>query len=362
MDLMTMVLFVIGLGLLIAGAELLVRGASRLASAAGIPPLIIGLTVVAFGTSAPEFAVSAQSAFAGQADIALGNVVGSNLFNVLFILGASALITPLVVQRQLVRMDVPLMIGAAMLLGLLALDGQVSRIDGIILFVLLIGYIAFQIIQGLRESAGDVNPDAEKSKGATQMIMNIGLIIVGLVMLVVGSGWLVDGAVAIARALGLSELIIGLTIIAAGTSLPEVAASFIAALRGERDIAVGNVVGSNLFNILGILGLTAIIAPTGVAVAPAALAFDIPVMIAVMVACLPIFFTEHRIARWEGGLFLAYYVAYTTYLILAATKHDALPLFSSIMMTFVLPLTAITLVVLGVRAFFQQRQQTTAKV
>lgn len=365
MDLMTMVLFVIGLVLLIAGAELLVRGASRLAGAAGIPPLIIGLTVVAFGTSAPEFAVSAQSALSGQADIALGNVVGSNIFNVLFILGVSALIIPLVVQRQLVRLDVPIMIGAAMLLGLLALDGIINRVDGVILFVLLLAYIAFQVRQGLREAANDAaNADdqIEKPKGTGQLLMNIGLIIVGLAMLVVGSGWLVDGAVAIARALGLSELIIGLTIIAAGTSLPEVAASMIAALRGERDIAVGNVVGSNIFNILGILGLTAVIAPSGVAVAPAALAFDIPVMIAVMLACLPIFFTEHRIARWEGGLFLGYYVAYTAYLVLAATNHDALPLFSSMMMTFVLPLTLITLVVLGVRAFMQQRPRTTAKV
>ncbi|EFO81731.1 CaCA family Na(+)/Ca(+) antiporter [Oscillochloris trichoides DG-6] len=364
MDLMTMVLFVIGLVLLIAGAELLVRGASRLAGAAGIPPLIIGLTVVAFGTSAPEFAVSAQSALSGQADIALGNVVGSNIFNVLFILGASALIIPLVVQRQLVRLDVPIMIGASLLLGLLALDGIVNRVDGVILFVLLLAYIAFQVRQGLRESSNgaDADDQIEKPKGAGQLIMNIGLIIVGLAMLVVGSGWLVDGAVAIARALGLSELIIGLTIIAAGTSLPEVAASMIAALRGERDIAVGNVVGSNIFNILGILGLTAVIAPSGVAVAPAALAFDIPVMIAVMLACLPIFFTEHRIARWEGGLFLGYYVAYTAYLVLAATNHDALPLFSSMMMTFVLPLTLITLVVLGVRAFMQQRPRTTAKV
>ncbi|WP_129633188.1 calcium/sodium antiporter [Candidatus Oscillochloris fontis] len=364
MDLITIVLFVIGLVLLIAGAELLVRGASQLAGAAGIPPLIIGLTVVAFGTSAPEFAVSAQSALAGQADIAMGNVVGSNIFNVLFILGVSALIIPLVVQRQLVRLDVPLMIGAAMLLGLLSLDGQVSRVDGLILFALLIGYIAFQVRQGLRDTSS--TPDATKTngqpQGAKQLSINIGLIIVGLAMLVVGSGWLVDGAVAIARTLGLSELIIGLTIIAAGTSLPEVAASIIAALRGERDIAVGNVVGSNLFNILGILGLTAVIAPSGVSVAPAALAFDIPVMIAVMLACLPIFFTEHRIARWEGGLFLTYYIAYTAYLVLAATNHDALPVFSSMMMTFVLPLTVITLVVLGVRAFMQQRPQTTAKV
>lgn len=364
MDILTIVLFVIGLGLLLGGAELLVRGASRLAGAAGIPPLIIGLTVVAFGTSAPEFAVSAQSALAGQADIAMGNVLGSNIFNVLFILGASALIVPLAVQRQLVRLDVPLMIAAGLLLALLALDGRVGRLDGLLLFVLLLAYITFQIWQGLRDggSAGPAEAEGRPRAGSGRMAVNLGLVAGGLAMLVVGSGWLVDGAVAMARALGLSELIIGLTIIAAGTSLPEVAASLVAAMRGERDIAVGNVVGSNIFNILGILGLTAIIAPQGVAVAPAALAFDMPVMIAVLLACLPIFFTGHRIARWEGALFLAYYLAYTAYLVLAATGHDALPAFSMTMIGFALPLTAVTLLVLGARALIKNRPGATAKV
>nr|WP_255603524.1 calcium/sodium antiporter [Oscillochloris sp. ZM17-4] len=358
-----MVLFVIGLGLLIGGAELLVRGASRLAGAAGIPPLVIGLTVVAFGTSAPEFAVSAQSALSGQADIAVGNVVGSNIFNVLFILGVSALIVPLVVQRQLVRTDVPLMIGAGLLMALLALDGRVGRLDGLMMFGLLLAYIVFQVRQGLREGAASAEAPAQQEgrpTGGGQLAMNLGLVAGGLVLLVVGSGWLVDGAVAMARALGLSELIIGLTIIAAGTSLPEVAASLVAALRGERDIAVGNVVGSNLFNILGILGLTAVIAPDGVTVSPAAMAFDIPVMIAVLLACLPIFFTGYRIARWEGGLFLAYYAAYTAYLMLSAANHDALPAFSAAMQLFVLPLTAITLALLGARAFVQRRAQREA--
>jgi cation:H+ antiporter len=160
----------------------------------------------------------------------------------------------------------------------------------------------------------------------------------------------VDAAVALARALGLSELVIGLTIVAAGTSLPEVVTSIVAALRGQRDIAVGNVVGSCIFNVLAVLGITAAVAPGGVAVAPAALSFDIPVMIAVAVACLPIFFTGHLIARWEGGLFLFYYAAYTAYVILKATEHDALPAFSGVMAAFVLPLTAVTLLVLAVRA------------
>jgi cation:H+ antiporter len=168
-------------------------------------------------------------------------------------------------------------------------------------------------------------------------------------MLVSGAQWLVEGAVAIARLLGVSELIIGLTIVAVGTSLPELATSVVAAIRRERDIAVGNAIGSNIFNILSVLGLTALVAPNGVAVSPAALNFDLPVMIAVAVACLPVFFNSYRIERWEGVMFLGYYVAYTAYLALAATEHEALPLFSSVMLWFVIPLTAVTLLVVTVR-------------
>jgi cation:H+ antiporter len=181
------------------------------------------------------------------------------------------------------------------------------------------------------------------------VLLQSALIIVGLGLLVVGSQWLVEGSVVIARALGVSDLVIGLTIIAAGTSLPEVATSILAAIKGERDIAVGNVVGSNIFNILAVLGLTGLVAPAGVSVHPAALSFDIPVMIAVAVACLPIFFHESRINRWEGALFLFYYVAYTTYLILDASHHDYLPHFSMVMMEFVVPLTALTLMLVVVR-------------
>jgi cation:H+ antiporter len=186
----------------------------------------------------------------------------------------------------------------------------------------------------------------------------VGLVIAGLAALVLGSNWLVDGAVIIAKALGVSDLVIGLTIVAAGTSMPEVATSVMAAIRGERDIAVGNVVGSNIYNILAILGAASVVAPEGIPVAPAALRFDIPVMIAVAVACLPIFFTGHLIARWEGWLFLGYYAAYTLYLILGATQHDALPVFSQIMMLFVAPLTVVTLLILAARAHRAQRHRS----
>jgi cation:H+ antiporter len=344
---MTMVLFVLGLGLLIVGAEALVRGSAGLVGRFGIPPLVVGLTVVAFGTSSPELAVSLAAALEGQADIALGNVVGSNILNVLFILGLSALITPLVVARQLVRLDVPVMIGVSVLTLLLAWNGRISRLEGGLLVVALIAYVAWLI----RLARADRAEPGEGIVGrGDPLALQLVLIVAGLAMLVLGSRFLVGGAVAIARLLGLSELVIGLTVVAAGTSLPEVASSVVAAIRGQRDIAVGNVVGSSIFNLLCVLGISAAVAPGGVPVAAPAIAFDLPVMVAVAVACLPIFFTGHRIERWEGGLFLAYYVAYTLFLVLDAQRHDAAPLFGSLMLGFALPLTAVTLAVLAVRA------------
>ena len=356
MDPLTALLFVAGLGLLVLGAEWLVKGASRLAAAAGISPLVIGLTVVAYGTSAPEMAVSVKSALAGQPDLALGNVVGSNVFNVLFILGTSALITPLVVSSQLVRLDVPLMIGVSLLTLLLALDGSIGRWDGLLLFAGAVGYTVFQIVQSRRESAAVRSEYAQEfAPKRPSTAADLAFVVTGLGLLVLGSRWLVQGAVVFAQALGVSELVIGLTIVAAGTSLPEVATSVLAAFRGERDIAVGNVVGSNIFNVLAVLGLAGLVSPSGLPAAPALLRFDLPVMIAVAVACLPVFASGSLIARWEGSLFLFYYAAYTAYLVLSAQRHDALPAFSTVMEAFVLPLTGLTLAVVGWRAWRERR-------
>jgi cation:H+ antiporter len=360
MDVVTLLFFGVGLALLIVGAEAMVRGASRLAAAVGVSPLVIGLTVVAYGTSAPEMAVSVRGALAGQADILLGNVVGSNIFNVLFILGISATIAPLIVAQQLVRLEVPLVIVASVLLLLLALDGEIGRFDGLLLFTGMISYTVFAVRQSRRERKPVQAVYVEefgngRSRAGRQVIIQIALIVVGLACLVVGARWLVEGAVAMAQALGLSELIIGLTVVAAGTSLPEVATSIVASLRGERDIAVGNVIGSNLFNILGALGLASLVVGAGVTVSSAALRFDIPVMIAVSLACLPVFFTGNLIARWEGAIFLGYYLAYTLYLILKAVQHDALPAFSAIMLAFIMPLTVITLLVVVARSLRPSR-------
>lgn len=355
---MTILLFITGLILLIFGAEALVRGASRLANAIGISPLVIGLTVVAFGTSSPEFAVSIKAAAAAQPGIAIGNIVGSSIANILLILGLSAIITPLVVSQQLVRLDVPLMIVASIAVWFFSFNGVFSRTDGLLLFGSLILYIVFLIYQSRKESA-DVRLEYEKEfgpKNGNGWLKNGVFVVAGLLMLIQGSNWLVESAVAFAQFLGVSELIIGLTVIAVGTSLPEIVTSVIASLRGERDIAVGNVVGSNLFNMLGVLGLASIVTPGGIAVSPAIIGFDLPIMIAVSFACLPIFFTGGTISRGEGALLLAYYVAYTLYLILAASQHDALVPFSAIMLYFVIPLTALTLFVLTLHAIRQNRK------
>lgn len=349
-------LFVVGLVALVLGATLMVRGASKLALSLGISPLVVGLTIVAFGTGAPEVAVSVGAVLGGSTDLAVGSVVGSSIFNVLFILGLSALIIPLVVDLQLIRQEVPIMIGACVLLLVLGLDGQISQLDGALLLSLMVAYTVFLVLQSRKQStASQANYDAEiqpAMEGAwdSRLPAQVGLILVGLVLLVFGSEWLVTAAVAFAKAMGVSDLIIGLTIVAAGTSMPEVATSIAAAIKGERDIAVGNVVGSNTFNILGCLGITGLVAGDGgLGIAPSILAFDLWVLIAVALACLPVFMSGREIARWEGALFLGYYVAYVSYLILAAQAHDALDQFSSVMMSFVLPLTVVTLVVVMLR-------------
>jgi cation:H+ antiporter len=342
-------IFLGGLIALIAGAELLVRGASKLALSWGISPLVVGLTIVAFGTSAPEVAVSVGAALDGRTDIAIGNVIGSNVFNVLFILGLSALIVPLTVNAQIIRQEVPIMIGASLLLLVLGLDGVLSPLNSALLLALMLVYTVFLIVQSRRETSAAVLEEFDHinrpgKQWDSHWLVQALLIAVGLGLLVIGSQWLVSASVSFAKALGVSDLVIGLTIVAAGTSMPEVATSIMAALRKERDIAIGNVVGSNTFNILGSLGISGMVASGGLAMSPAVLNFDIWVMLAVVFACLPVFISGREIARWEGFVFIGYYVAYAAYLILAAQEHDALQPFSTVMMSFVIPLTIVTLI------------------
>ena len=336
-----------GFVLLVMGAEWLVLGASRLACSVGVPALVVGLTVVALGTSAPELAVSIGSALAGSPDIAVGNVVGSNIINVLLILGASALAAPLTVTSRVVRLDVPIMIFVSLLAWMFAADGRFGRLECALLGFGALAYTGLQLVLGRRSAQAASAATPEPARGG--IAADLALIVLGLVLLSLGSRWLLQGATDLARDLGVPELLIGLTIVAVGTSLPELTTSVLAAIRGAREIAVGNIVGSNIYNILLVLGTAGSIAPAGIAVAPSALAFDLPVMVAVAVACLPIFFRRHRIARWEGAVFLGYYLAYTGFLVLMATGHDAARGFGQAMLIFVLPITVLTFAVLMYR-------------
>ena len=346
--------FLLGLGALVVGAEALVRGAAKIALSLGISPLVVGLTIVAMGTSSPEIAVSVGAVMNGSTDLAVGNVVGSNIFNVLFILGVSALITPLVVHSQIIRQEVPIMIGASVILAVMTLDGLLGRVDSALLLALMVGYVVFLVRQSRAETAeirDEFEGAAERRDGGwdDHWTVQLLLVVAGLALLVLGSDWLVDAAVAFARAVGVSDLVIGLTIVAAGTSMPEVATSIMAAVRGERDIAVGNVIGSNTFNILGCLGISGVASPGGLGIAPGVLNFDLWVMLAVAIACLPVFLLGRQIGRRRGLLFLAYYAAYAAYLVMGAQQHDALDEFSAAMLSFVLPITVVSLVAMVVR-------------
>ncbi len=313
-------LIVAGFVVLVLGADWLVKGASRLALSLGMTPLVVGLTVVAFGTSAPELAVSVASAWSGQADLAVGNVVGSNIANILLILGISAVVAPLVVNQQLVRLDVPIMLGATVLFYVLSLDGRINLWDSALLAGGIVAYVVFLIRESRREKSAVVLAEYEGAleSGGT-LTGDILWMVAGLVGLVAGAQLLVEGAVSLARHFGVSELMIGLTVLAIGTSLPELATSVVAAMRGERDIAVGNVVGSNIFNLLSVLGFTGLVSLGQLPVAPAALALDIPVMLGVALLCVPIFRSGFVVTRANGVLFILCYVAYLSWLVLTNT-------------------------------------------
>ena len=315
MDLLHWALLAGGLVALTLGGELLVRGASRLAAKLGISPLVIGLTIVAYGTSAPELAVSITAALAGNADLAVANVVGSNSFNVLFILGLCALIAPLAVQRQLIRLDVPVMSAASVLMMVFAWNGLIDTLEGVVFLLLGMTYTWWLIRLSRSEpDQGEAEPEEGGFWLEHRLWGQMVLIGAGIGTLTLGSGWLVEGATTLARSLGVSDALIGLTIVAAGTSLPELMTSLVATYKGQRDIAVGNVVGSNIFNILLILGVSSILTPGGLNVGEQMLTFDMPVALVAALACLPIFITGARIARGEGALFLGGYLAYLGYL------------------------------------------------
>lgn len=379
---MDYLLLAIGLVLLVVGADGLVKGAARLAASIGIPSLVIGLTVVAFGTSAPELAVSIRSALAGQSEMAIANVVGSNIFNVLFILGLAAIITPLAISRQLIRQDVPLMVLASILVFYMIRDGVLSRLDAGILVVLLLAYTVFLFVQGKRTEAterasganntavpstsGEALSDAASTeqddevdaliRGTHPTWQNLLWIIGGLACLVAGANLLVNSAVNIARAFAVSEAVIGLTIVAVGTSLPEVMTSIVASIKGQRDIAVGNVVGSNIFNLLAVLGVSGVLSSNGLAGNEQLVQQDFPVMLAVALLCVPLFFTGAILSRIEGALFFILYLAYTLFLIGGALHAPWLASVHGIIVYALIPLTVVVVIGSLVKDRYDKRQ------
>jgi cation:H+ antiporter len=300
----------LSLALLFFGAEWLVRGSSGLALRLGLTPLVIGLTVVAYGTSMPELVVSTRAALDGAGDIAVGNVVGSNIFNIGIILGLSALVLPLRVKMQLLRLDAPIMIGVSVLLLFVLADARVSRWEAALFVAGILVYTVFNLRLARRERSEEVRAefaDAVADAPRGKLWLDLVLIAGGLAVLVIGSRLLVSNSIGLARLIGISEAVIGLTIVAAGTSMPELATSIIAAWRREPDIALGNVIGSNIYNILAILGVSGLLAPLH---APGIRTLDLWVMLAMAVVLLPLIWTRLAVARWEGALLVAGYCAY----------------------------------------------------
>ncbi|WP_324834479.1 calcium/sodium antiporter [Pseudomonas saxonica] len=339
-----------GLVLLIAGAQLLVRCAEHIAAKLKVRPLLIGLTVVAMGSSAPQMTVSLQAAFNDTADIAVGSVIGSNIFNILVTLGLSALIIPLRVSRQLVRIDIPLMILASAMVFTLALNHQLDRLDG----VLLLGGLLIYLLLLLHQSRHSGHHHPHHDRPPTSWLRTLSLMGCALLLLGIAGHLLLGAALEVASELGLSERIIGLTIVAVSTSLPELATSLIAAFRGQREIAVGNVIGSNVFNLLGVLGLTALLAPSPLSVSPNALAFDLPVMLGVAVLCLPVFYSGYRITRLEGLLFLGLYLAYGLHVVSFTTGMPLASKLEHLMFFYILPALLVFVLWSAVQAWRRQ--------
>lgn len=349
------VALVIGLALLLVGGETVVRGASSLGRRLGLTPLVVGLTIVAFGTSAPELAVSVLATRRGEADLAVGNVVGSNVANILLVLGVATLFGTVVVASRAVRADIPVMIGASLLFVVLGVDGSLGRADGIVLLVCLIVFVVWTVRVSRAETAG-----GETDEVVLSLPVALGMAAAGIAILVFAAQLVVSGASELAENLGVSDLVIGLTVVALGTSAPEVATTAVAARRGQRDIAVGNAVGSNIFNLLMVLGTSAVIADGGVAVADDALRLDVPVMVATAIACLPIIARGHDLQRWEGAVFLFFYAAYLAFLALDASDSG----FGNAVAVFTLgiaaPLTVITVARLWWRELRRQAVEVSA--
>lgn len=318
-------LFVVGLGLLIAGAEFVVRGASRVAVVFGVSPMFIGLTIVSIGTSAPELAVGIVAGMQGQGELAVGNIAGTNVLNLLFIMGLSALLRPLPLHLQIFKLELPVIVFAAALMTALAWDGVLSPRDGAVMFLAGVLYTAALIFitrsasqrakKEFREEYGPETVPPVRPTWASQA-RHMAILAGGIAITLLGAECLVRGAVDIAQALGVSATIIGLTIVAIGTSAPELVTTIISTIKNDRDVAVGNLLGSSIYNILFILSIPCMMTPGGLRVEPQLLWFDVPLMAGAAIGAIPIFVTGKRVSRLEGGLGVAIYLTYLASLIL----------------------------------------------
>ena len=363
MDFQTFIVLIVGLAFLTLGAEWLVRGASSVATRFGIAPIVIGLTVVAFGTSAPEFAVSVQGALTGNSDVAIGNVVGSNTFNILFVLGMSAVIGSLTIEQRIIKRDIPILLAISVVIYGLVWNELVGRIEGVVLFIGIVVYTLWLLRGARKAESARVTSEYEEAvqqvEGETvtrPLYFQIGLVVVGLALLIQGSRFLVSSATTIAEAFGVSDLVIGLTVVAVGTSLPELATSVMAAIRGQRDIAVGNVVGSNIFNLLAVLGASAAVSSSGISVSRELIRLDYPVMLAATLVLIPICWNGFAIKRWEGVLLASFYVAYVAFLVMDAGDSTAPELFRT-MMLIVIPIVMLTFTATGIQGWRKYRAE-----
>lgn len=314
--------FLVGLGALVAGAEVMVRGGAKVASRFGISPIVIGLTVVSIGTSMPELAVGVVAAVEDNGALAVGNIAGTNVVNLLLVLGLSALLLPLALEMRTLRFELPVMAGAAVLLWLLVLDGVLARIDGAVLTVGAVVY-TLAVVRTARRESRDVTTEFTaaypKTEAPNRTALHIGMTLVGIAIIVIGAERLVDAAVGMAREFNVSDALIGLTVVAIGTSAPELVTTIVSTLRGERDIAIGNLLGSSIYNILLILGITCLVPAHGFALPAQLVRIDIPIMVAVALVCIPIFITGRRVSRVEGGAMVVAYLAFLAFLVTTQT-------------------------------------------
>jgi len=316
------VTFVLGLAALVAGAEVMVRGGTKIASRLGISAIVVGLTVVSIGTSTPELAIGVVAASEGSGAMAVGNIAGANVINLLFVLGLSALIRPLAIQMRTLRMELPVMAGAAMLLWLLAADSVLSRVDGLILVTGAIGYTCAVVWAARRETpdvadefAGAYASRETRLDSGRRTAVDIGMTLGGIAIIVLGAQLLVDAAVDMAREFHVSDALIGLTVVAIGTTAPELVTTVVSTLRGERDIAIGNLLGSSMYNTLLILGVICLVPAHGLELPRELVRVDIPIMVAATLVCIPIFVSGRRVRRIEGAAMVTAYVAFLVFVL-----------------------------------------------